>query len=337
MRKILFILFFSLVAAEVLGQDVHFSQYTAAPLELNPANAGLIKGRFRVGLNSKRQWSSVTKPYQNIAAYFDMQALRRKYRKDALGIGVLLNADIAGDSKYSTINTGFAITYIKSLSYKNNNFISIGVMPGIIQQSIDYTALYYDNQYNGNYYDPAIDPGEQYGRKSFVNFDFAAGVHWFYQYNKTSLFSAGYSTSHITRPKVGYMNNDDIRLNMKHTVYGGARFAVSPDVDMLPSAMFCYQEPYMEILFGAMLKYNRSKNYSDNTSLNFGLFGRYADALIVVAGLDYKNINFGVSYDVNLSRLRPASQVRGGLEFSISYTYDKNKYRRIREIPCPIF
>ncbi|HNW90273.1 MAG TPA: PorP/SprF family type IX secretion system membrane protein [Bacteroidales bacterium] len=337
MRKILFILFFSLVAAEVLGQDVHFSQYTAAPLELNPANAGLIKGRFRVGLNSKRQWSSVTKPYQNIAAYFDMQALRRKYRKDALGIGVLLNADIAGDSKYSTINTGFAITYIKSLSYQNNNFISIGVMPGIVQQSIDYTALYYDNQYNGSYYDPAIDPGEQYGRKSFVNFDLAAGVHWFYQYNKTSLLSAGYSLSHITRPKVGYMNDDDIRLNMKHTVYGGGRFAVSPDVEILPSAMFSYQEPYMEILFGAMLKYNRSKNYSDNTSLNFGLFGRYADALIVVAGLDYKNINFGVSYDVNLSRLRPASQVRGGLEFSISYTYDKNKYRRIREIPCPIF
>jgi len=331
------IIFFSVFIAEIFGQDVHYSQYYAAPLELNPAHAGLIKGRLRVGLNSKRQWSSVTKPYQNVAAFFDMQAVRRKFRKDALGVGALFDADIAGDSKYSVIKAGCAVSYIKSISYQNNNFIAVGLMPGIIQQSIDYTALYYDNQFNGNYYDPAIDPGEQYGRRSFINFDLAAGVHWFYQYNKATQFSAGYSVTHLTQPRVGYMNDNNIRLNMKHTIYGGSQFEASPDLDIIPGIMFSYQSPFAEVLFGTMLKYNRSKNYIDNTSINFGLFGRYTDALIVMAGMDYKNINFGVSYDINLSRLRPASKVRGGLEFSITYTYDKNRYRRIREIPCPIF
>ena len=337
MRKALILIIFSLTSLHICGQDIHFSQFYAAPLELNPANAGLIKGRFRVGLNSKRQWSSVTKPFQNIAAYFDMQVVKRKYRKDALGAGIVFNADIAGDSKYSTINTGIAISYIKSISYRNNNFISIGIMPGLIQQSIDYTALYYDNQFNGNYYDPNIDPGEQYGRRSFLNFDLAAGAHWFYQYDQSTSYDAGYSVSHLTRPKVSYMNNNDIRLNMKHTIYGSSRFTIGQDLDMLPSIMFSYQQPYMEILFGSLLKYNRSKHYLDQTSINIGLYGRYADALIVVAGFDYKNICFGVSYDINLSRLLPASRVRGGLEFSVSYIYDRKKFKRNKEIPCPIF
>jgi len=316
---------------------VHFSQYYAAPLELNPANAGLITGRFRVGLNSKSQWSSVTKPYQNIATFFDMQAIRRKFRKDAVGTGIYFNADHAGDSKYSVLNSGIALTYIKSISYRNNHFISIGIMPGIIQHSIDFSALYYDNQYNGSYYDPDINSGELTGRKNRVNFDLAVGAHWFYQCTENVSYHAGYSLFHIPRPNISFMDNHEIRLNMKHTIYGGSRFNVSQDLQMLPMLMFCYQQPYTEILFGTMLKYNRSKNYFDETTINFGLYGRYADALVIVAGMDYRNINFGVSYDINLSRLRPASRVRGGLEFSISYTYDNKKSKRIKEIPCPIF
>ena len=55
------------------------------------------------------------------------------------------------------------------------------------------------------------------------------------------------------------------------------------------------------------------------------------------AGFDYKSINFGVSYDVNFSRLKPASNVRGGLEFSINYIFSRNKYVLKKESPCPIF
>jgi len=337
LKKIILLLFFSLIITEVFSQDVHFSQFYAAPLELNPANTGLITGRLRVGINSKSQWGSVTKPYQNVAAYFDMQALKRKYRKDALGAGILFDADIAGDSKYSTIFAGIAISYIKSISYRNNHFISVGIMPGLIQRSIDYSALYYDNQYNGNYYDPTIDPGEQYGRRSFITFDLGAGVHWFYQYNQSTSYHAGFSAGHLTQPKIGLMDNNDIRLNIKYTFYGGSSFKIAQDLEMLPSAMVCYQSPFTEILFGSQVKYNRSKLYTEHTSLNFGLFYRYADALVAMAGFDYKNINFGVSYDINLSRLRPASHVRGGFEFTVSYIYNKSKYKRNKEIPCPIF
>jgi type IX secretion system PorP/SprF family membrane protein len=331
---IVFLLFFS---GCLMAQDLHFSQFYNAPLSIDPSNAGLIKGKFRIGVNSKSQWSSVTKPYQNITAFFDMQFLKRRYRKDALGIGVLFNADVAGDSKFSTISTGAALTYIRSISYRNNHFISFGIMPALIQNSIDYNALYYDDQWNGNNYDPNLPHGEPLGKKSFLNFDISAGAQWFYQQNIRQFYNAGFSVSHITQPKVGLLSDNNIRLDIKYLFHGSSKIPVSNDLDVLPSLMVSSQGPYFELIFGTLLKYNRTTNYMQETSFNFGLFYRYADALVAMTGFEYKNINFGVSYDINLSKLMIASHVRGGFELSLSYTYDRNKNKRAKEIPCPIF
>jgi type IX secretion system PorP/SprF family membrane protein len=329
-----FLVFFS---GCLLAQDLHFSQYFNAPLSVNPSNAGLIKGKFRVGINSKNQWSSVTKPYQTIAAYFDMQFLKRRYHKDALGVGMLFNADISGDSKYSTLSAGAAFTYIKSISYRNNNFIAVGLMPAILQNSIDYNALHYDNQWNGNQYDPTLPHNELLGKNSFVNFDLSVGAQWFYQQGIRQFYNVGFSVSHLTQPKVGLLSNNKIRLDTKYLLHGSSKIPVSADLDVVPSLMMSKQGPYFEMIFGTLLKYNRSISYLEETSLNFGLFYRYADALVAVTGFEYKNVNFGLSYDINLSKLRIASHILGGLEFSISYTFDRNKNKHVKEIPCPIF
>lgn len=337
MKKIILILLFFTVPLYLFGQDIHFSQFFNAPLQINPSNAGLIKGKFRVGINSKNQWSSVTKPYQTISTFFDMQFFKKRYRKDALGLGVLFNADIAGDSKYSTLYSGIAITYIKSVSFRNNQFISIGIMPGILQNSIDFSALTYDNQFNGNYFDPNIPHNEQTGKKSILNFDVSAGLQWLYQPSLNNVFNLGFSVFHISEPRIGLLFNNKIRLDRKYTLHGNAKFGASSDLDIVPSLMMSKQGPFFEAVFGTMLKYNRSKSYIDETSLNFGLYYRYSDALVIMTGFEYKNVNLGVSYDLNLSRLRIASKIRGGLEFSVSYIYNNNKSRRAKDVPCPIF
>ncbi|MEI6851569.1 MAG: PorP/SprF family type IX secretion system membrane protein [Bacteroidota bacterium] len=337
MKKILLIAYLIFTSGYLLAQDIHFSQYYNAPLSINPSNAGLIKGKFRVGVNSKNQWSSVTKPFQTIAAFFDMQFLKRRYHKDALGVGMLFNADIAGDSKYSTLSAGAALTYIKSVSYRNDHFIAIGIMPAILQNSIDYNALYYDNQWNGNQYDPNLPHDEPLGKKSFINFDLSVGAQWFYQQSIRKYYNAGFSIAHLTQPKTGLLLNNNIRLDTKYLIHGSAKIPVSNDLDVVPSLMAASQGPYFEMIFGTLLKYNRSTYYMDETSLNFGIFYRYADALVAMTGFEYKNINFGLSYDINLSKLSVASHVRGGLEFSINYTFDRNKNKRAKEIPCPIF
>ena len=319
------------------AQDIHFSQYYAAPLNLNPATTGNFSGKFRIGVNSKHQWSAVSVPYKTISAYCDGPLLKKKYKQDAWGYGILVNTDIAGDSKFATIGAGFAISYSRSLTRNNDHFISIGIMPGIIQHSIDFDALYYDNQYNGNYFDPDLPHNENLGKKSWLSFDLSAGVQYMYNFKKNKSFNVGFSVSHLTRPSLALNSNPTIRTNIKYNLYSGAKFPLSNAIDAYPMALVSLQGNYMELIFGSLIKYNRNRHYIDQTSLNFGLFYRYNDAIVVTSGFDISNVNFGVSYDINLSKLRAASQIRGGLEFSIAYVFGKNKSKRVREISCPIF
>ena len=62
------------------------------------------------------------------------------------------------------------------------------------------------------------------------------------------------------------------------------------------------------------------------------------DAGIVKIGLDYQNVNIGMSYDINFSRLYVASQGRGGLELSLIYIFNKpRKYELPIHQHCPVF
>ena len=319
------------------GQDIHFSQFLTAPMSLSPATAGLFNGMFRAGINSKLQWSSVTKPYQTISAYFDTQLFKRKYRKDAFGIGVSLFSDIAGDSKFSTTQVCVSLSYIKSLNRRNNNFISVGIQPGYAIRKIDYSALSFDNQYNGSYYDSNLGNGEVFSNNGYSYLDLGAGINWLYQPKLDVNYSAGFGMFHINRPKQSFFENSEVRLHTKYVGYFGAEVNLRSNIQALPSILYMNQGPHNEVLFGSLFKFNRNKNSFSYVSLNAGVFYRFGDALSVIAGFDWRRLSVNLSYDVNLSSLTPASKARGGFEISLVYIYDKNKKRKHREIPCPIF
>ena len=62
------------------------------------------------------------------------------------------------------------------------------------------------------------------------------------------------------------------------------------------------------------------------------------DAFIPVVKLDLVKFGFGLSYDVNISKLATASHSRGGMEFTLSYKSQLN-YRNsdLRQTNCPRF
>ena len=92
MRKIYAVLLFVVCAAFSDAQDVHFSQYYAAPLTLNPALTGLVNGVFRASFNYRNQWFNIPTlntiaPYQTYQASFDMPLLRDRLGNDGFGVG----------------------------------------------------------------------------------------------------------------------------------------------------------------------------------------------------------------------------------------------------------
>src|SRR4051812_21468571 len=80
------------------SQDIHFSQFLATPLLINPAQTGL-GGNARMILNYKSQWQSVGSPYRTYAFSGDMTINKSRMKPNYFGMGVLFYSDKAGDSQ----------------------------------------------------------------------------------------------------------------------------------------------------------------------------------------------------------------------------------------------
>lgn len=336
-RILLMLMFISWPGIFLIAQDIHFSQFNTTPLNLNPANTGFFNGTHRLMINHRSQWSSVTIPYSTFSAGFDMHLLTRKFRQDIFGAGVVINRDKAGDSEFGTTQVNISFSYIKALNKRNNHFLSIGIQPGFAQRSINYTALKFDYQYNGEHYDPNQDNGEVFTNESFTFFDIGGGIHWYYQTGKRSNLNGGVSIFHLNGPKQSLLNNSDIRLDQKLTAYFNCQFELSDKIDLMPSFLVNFQGPYSEVIYGSKLKIIRTRNTHFYSAINIGLFIRHNDAAIVMLGLDHRKFNFGLSYDINYSGLSSASDSRGGFELSLIYTLNSLKQQKITEVPCPIF
>jgi len=57
----------------------------------------------------------------------------------------------------------------------------------------------------------------------------------------------------------------------------------------------------------------------DPDILYVGSFMRWGDALIPVVKVGFNHVSIGLSYDINISKLKVVSNWRGGLELSIVY------------------
>ena len=76
--------------------------------------------------------------------------------------------------------------------------------------------------------------------------------------------------------------------------------------------------------------------YAKKGPVIFGVWYRFNDAFILLAGIELDNLKFGYSYDLTTSDLSTATG--GSHEVSVSYRFDcKPKRRRFRTISCPSF
>ena len=323
----------------LFAQDIHFSQFDASPLNLNPALTGFFTGKHRFAVNHKSQWASVTTPFQTFSASYDTRLLKRKHRrKDMIGTGITFYRDIAGDSDFGTLQANLSLSYIKGLNNFNNHFLSAGLMAGAAQRNLKFSKLSFDNQFNGEYYDPSLYSGENLSAENFFYFDIGVGLYWFYQTRSRLNFSAGFAAFHLNKPNQSHLNNKDIILNPRYVAHAGAQIEAGRKVDLVPGLQIMNQGKYYEYVLGSMVKLIINDEPDNYISVNMGLYMRYNDAAIAVLGMDYKRVTAGISYDINYSGLRTASDLRGGFEFSLIYILGEKTGRKvIRKMYCPIF
>lgn len=323
---------------EQFAQDKDFSQFYANPLTLNPALSGAFNGRLRLSAIYRDQWRDILNaPYTTFAGSLDLRIPvggPKRNLKDAVGVGVLFLRDNASPLAFTQNKITVASAFHKALSRKNNQFLSVGAQIGIEQRSINYGEISFSDQFNGT--DGYTDlSAEDFPINNFAYADMSAGVNYTYSpQDRLSVFIGG-AIHHIIPPDLSFFNIDlreegfvveEVNLITKYTAHLALQLPLAERVQLLPRANLHIQGPHVTSNLGTNLRFLLGP-YS-GTALHIGAWLRgvstetesyQPDALVGLFGVEYENVLFGFSYDMNLNTLMGTSTGQGAFEFSVAY------------------
>ncbi|MEA5099117.1 MAG: PorP/SprF family type IX secretion system membrane protein [Bacteroidales bacterium] len=324
---IVFILSFSSTFS--FGQDVHFSSFDANPMLLNPANTAFGSNLFRAGTIYRNQWSTVSQGYNSYLLTAEVLPYSSRIKKQGIGVGVSFLADVAGTLRYGQQSIGLYASYFKAINAMQEHYISFGIVGNTSSWSYDLA-----NSIFGRY------PEDREGilLNNVRTYDFGLGTHWQMKANDKHNLQAGLALFHINQPSLSYYENTDIILPLRFNAYFSDLIMIKYDNFIKPTVFFQTQKEFMELLIGADYCINIAETTLDSKILSIGAYYRVADALIVMGKYKFNNFNVGISYDVNLSNLTPASKSYGGVEVWLLYSFNPLGYKRTKtSIPCPAF
>ncbi len=311
-----------------VAQDIHFSQYNETPSIINPALAG-VRYNTSVSVNYKDQWGSVANKYQTSGISLEQTIKFRKLKRNYVAVAANIFRDNAGDAKLKTLNPNLGFSYVQRITRKMK--LSAGVQGGFFYRTIDVDNLRWDKQYNGYAYDGGLPSGESAPRSAITSYDLGAGMNLsfaesdrFISSRDASKFNVGFSAYHYSIGRNSFFTTEE-KLQTRICGYFNGDFNIPSSKNaVLPSFLLMRQGPSTEVVVGALIKFIivDQSTYTGNRkpfALSIGGHYRFKDAIIPALLMQYDRYAFGVSYDINVSALTPASRRNGGLEIMLRY------------------
>lgn len=308
-KALAFVILLGLFAVKVHSQDVHFSQFDAAPLYFNPALAGLIDCNNRILGNFKSQWAT----YNTAMISYDQGISKLTTARGKFGVGGFVNVDYAGSTSYG--NT--LLELIPAYHYD--------VIPSKLTLSAGLTAMFNYNTINhGNIITPGnIDPitgqpivgGNDLENASQFYWDLGAGINAKYMINEEFPVNLGVAMKRLLGNGGGL--EEKVDNYRRFSLNSNAIVPVNTTISFLPSLIYIQQKRYNELNFGSYLKYNLAHITRFLDAAYAGVWYRWEDAVIMGLSADKalgKNwlMNVGLNYDLTVSDFRSSNKWQSG-------------------------
>lgn len=330
-----------LPATRAMAQaDIHFSQFYETSILRNPALTGVFSDDFKVGVYNRSQWSSISHPYETLLFSGESRVSLSRNSEDFFSFGILSYVDKAGSVNQKITTFYPAVNYNKSLNPDHNTYLSVGFTSGYMQYSFDPDKATFNNQYLNGQFDWHNPSYENITNAKMTMWDMGAGIN----YNTSSgennniTYMVGVSGYHFTQPRFAYMPNSNLNQNIRLNGNFAVGFSVNEDILMQAYVNYARQGTFQEIMSGGMLNWTRMANRNKpEFTLCFGAFYRYNDAVIPVMKVKYKNMAIAASYDVNVSTLKPASNMQGAYEVTVFYSGNYSYKGIQKKTVCPKF
>ena len=334
-----------LLAMYCSAQDIHQSLFTQSPLTVNPAMAGTTAW-IRGLMSYRTQWRGVPVPYTTVSASFD-EKIKKHWKQitpktrtllfkpnteEGIGWGLNFYNDRAGDGQMNSMQVNGSLAYQVLMS--REDMFAGGMQVGFFQRSINYSGLNWESQYDinqANGFNTGASSMENFSSHSFIRPDVGAGLLYSHKKNERYMrgndqrdIQLGASILHLNKPKYSFFGTDE-RLDTRMMIHGNALIGISnTNISLVPSVLYAKQGPNKELLVGSLVRYmlkedSKYTGYVKGATIGIGGFYRNKDAFVAAAFVEIASYAIGVSYDINISKLKAATSGRGGLEITLRF------------------
>ncbi len=342
MKKVIIIIFIIIGGIyHTRSQDAYFSQSDNLMLYFNPAAVGMYNGFYRAIALHRQQWSGIGKGFVTTYASFDAPIYDKRKNKNKAGLGGYIFTDIAGTSKFKTIQASLSASGIVQLSKKH--FLSGGIQVSYVQRSFDLSAIQWVNQYNGKKYDANINPNEN------TNFPVASfldvGVGGRYEFRSTDisytgqsfkLFSFDCALFHLTEPLLQY--TPLTAENYKNRLSLFTQYIQDFESNKLGINIFVQyqqQQKFQFIQGGALLRIRLKQQSQITGLLNYsvlstGIIFRHTGFIVPNIRFRFSHFEIGLCYDAFVSVYQSLPKGMNAFEIQLTYSKYRNSIRNIK-------
>lgn len=306
---------------DMQGQvDAQLSQYWAIPTYYNAGASG-SSDYLRINGGARLQWLGIENAPQSFLGQVDMPLNLFGKR---IGVGVGLQSETMG--LFSNLNINAQFSYkIKLLKGE----LSIGAQVGYFEQKFKGSEVEVpdDDDYHDSS-DQAIPTQDLKGG----TVDVSAGIFYTHKY-----FWVGVSGLHLLQPtvKMGLEGSESTASQEYETVVPRTLYFMGGSNIPLKNTLFELQPSLMVKTDFSVFSAEITARARYNKFLSFGVGYRWKEAVMIMAGAEYKNFFVGYAYDYPLSAIARASS--GSHELLVGYKMkidlsgkNKNKHRSIR-------
>lgn len=321
LKRSIILLFALLICVCSNAQDIRFTQPFAVPSKLNPASLG-GNNDLKAMINYRNQWAGIEDGYQTYNFTF-LYPLFLGNGNQKIDFGLLGLSDQAG--AWNTLDISLSIGYKLKLTESNHN-LSLALVGGFVQKSLDAANLTYDDQYVAGSFTSVNPTSETIVTEKLGYPDIGTGLMWFYNPSREDAKINGWfgiSAFHINQPNESF-TGETSKLPMKIGYQTGIRIFSNSGLDFTPNVRVTTQASVTEVSPGLYVDYNLADNKG---RFVFGSWYRQGNAFAFLLGFEHNYFTIGYSYDLGISTLNQSVSGLMVHEATIGYRIDWGKKR----------
>jgi type IX secretion system PorP/SprF family membrane protein len=331
-----FLVLFALSTEICAGQDPNFAQFFSSPLNMNPALTANINADWRLISNFRNQWIGPASPYVTGTVSYDRKINRKKWYDEEegnrWGIGTMLMYDIAmsgvAKNSYASLNLSYNAKLTEG-DVVNRIAAGFGGIYG--RKYVDFSRLDFEEQFVGDGFNTTLPTGEEALANMKPYLSISGGVVYSRTSEKMNM-DFGIASFHVNNPKQTFLKDPNQRLIRRDVIHANTELFLNDYLLLNANITYQRQGTARYYSFGSALGYQLSNDPS--VILNAGIWYWSENCITPYLGFNYEDFQFGVTYDITVSKLNNAPRRANSFEISMILR-GMNRENKPKGIPCP--